>query len=56
MIKDKEYIIDANPNTTNKFGPPGSFKKKKTALESIKDVIPSISRTPALDLKYIVSL
>lgn len=43
MIKDKEYIIAASPNTTNKFGPSGSFIKKNTVLEMISDATPNIN-------------
>lgn len=39
-IKDMRYRTAANPKTINKFGPSGSFNKRKNNLEKKIDITP----------------
>jgi hypothetical protein len=46
-------MIAANPNTTIKFGPSGSFINVNNNLEHTRDTTPRIINKDFLDLKFI---
>ena len=53
--KDKTYTVTANTVTMSKFGPSGSLRNEKNALEHTIAVIPNISNEVFFDLKSIVN-
>lgn len=53
VIKDKKYMIAANPITMRRFGPSESLKNKNIILEHVIAVIPKTSNVVFSDLKYI---
>ena len=54
--KDKKYTAIAKAATIKRFGPSGSLKKKKSILEQMMAVTPSIINEIFFDLKCIIAI
>ena len=52
--KDEKYKTTAKTATMSRFGPSGSFKSAKNALEHMIDVNPKIIWEALFDLKFML--